>query len=98
MKNLLIIVGGGIAAYKVPEIIRLLQKQSVKSVCVLTKGGKKFITPLTLSGVSGEPVYQDLFSPKDESEMGHIRLSREADAILVATKHHTLKSLTTPIN
>ncbi|MBX7200777.1 MAG: bifunctional phosphopantothenoylcysteine decarboxylase/phosphopantothenate--cysteine ligase CoaBC [Rhodospirillaceae bacterium] len=83
-KRILLIVAGGIAAVKVPDLIRRLRERGAHVRCVLTKGGAQFVTPLTLAALSGDKVYQDLFSLTDESEMGHIRLSREADILLVA--------------
>lgn len=83
-KRVLLIVAGGIAAVKVPDLIRRLRERRASVRCVLTKGGAQFVTPLSLAALSGQHVYQDLFSLTDESEMGHIRLSREADVILVA--------------
>ena len=85
-KNLkiLLIISGGIAAYKSLELIRILKKNNIKVQVILTKGGEKFITALSVAALSEEKVYQDLFSLKDETEMGHIRLSRENDLILVA--------------
>ena len=83
-KQILLIVSGGIAAYKAAVLVRRLKDARATVVPILTKGGAQFITPLTLAGLAEHPVYQDLFSLKDESEMGHIRLAREADLILVA--------------
>ncbi len=83
-KRILLIVAGGIAAVKVPDLIRRLRERGASVRCILTKGGENFVTPLTLASLSGEKCYQDLFSLTDEAEMGHIRLSREADIILVA--------------
>ncbi|MCK6443065.1 bifunctional phosphopantothenoylcysteine decarboxylase/phosphopantothenate--cysteine ligase CoaBC [Elstera cyanobacteriorum] len=83
-KRLLLIIGGGIAAYKVLELIRRLRDRGVDVRCVLTKAGAEFVTPLSVAALSENKVYQDLFSLTDESEMGHIRLSREADLVLVA--------------
>ena len=83
-KRILLIISGGIAAYKGLELIRLLKKNGASVRCILTKGGAEFITPLSVAGLSGEEVYTDLFSLKDETEMGHIRLSREADLVVVA--------------
>jgi len=83
-KRLLLIIGGGIAAYKCLDLIRRLRERGMTVRVILTKGGEEFVTPLSLSGLSGERVYTDLFSLTDEVEMGHIRLSREADLILVA--------------
>jgi phosphopantothenoylcysteine decarboxylase/phosphopantothenate--cysteine ligase len=83
-KRILLIVAGGIAAYKCPELVRRLKEKGAAVRCVLTQGGAEFVTALTLAAVSEDKVYQDLFSLTDESEMGHIRLSREADLLLVA--------------
>lgn len=83
-KRILLIVAGGIAAYKGPELVRRLREKGAAVRCVLTAGGAEFVTALTLAAVSEDKVYQDLFSLTDESEMGHIRLSREADLLLVA--------------
>lgn len=83
-KRILLIVSGGIAAYKSLELIRRLRERDVAVRCVLTKGGAQFVTPLSLSALSEEKVYENLFSLTDESEMGHIRLSREADLLVVA--------------
>ncbi len=82
-KRVLLIVGGGIAAYKSLLLIRLLAKQGIKTTSIVTKAGAEFITPLSVGGLSGEPVYTDLFSLSDEAEMGHIELSRSADLIVV---------------
>lgn len=82
-KRVLLIISGGIAAYKALELIRLLKKEGASVRCILTKGGAQFITPLSVAALSGEKVYDDLFSLTDESEMGHIRLSREADVVAV---------------
>jgi phosphopantothenoylcysteine decarboxylase / phosphopantothenate---cysteine ligase len=83
-KRGLLIVTGGIAAYKTPDLVRRLRERGVDVRCVVTEAGARFVTPLALQAVSENKVYQDLFSLTDESEMGHIRLSREADFILVA--------------
>ncbi len=83
-RRILLIVAGGIAAVKVPDLIRRLRERGASVRCILTKGGSQFVTPLTLAALSGDKCYQDLFSLTDEAEMGHIRLSREADIILVA--------------
>ncbi len=82
-KRILLIVGGGIAAYKACELIRALRKNGHEVRCVLTKGGAEFITPMTLAALSEQQVYSSLFDLKDEAEMGHIRLSREADLVVV---------------
>jgi len=84
MKRILLIVGGGIAAYKACELIRLARKAGIGVKCVLTAGGAQFITPMTLAALSEEQVYTSLWDLKDETEMGHIQLSREADLIVVA--------------
>ncbi|MBT6033340.1 MAG: bifunctional phosphopantothenoylcysteine decarboxylase/phosphopantothenate--cysteine ligase CoaBC, partial [Kordiimonadaceae bacterium] len=83
-KKILLIIGGGIAAYKCLDLIRRLKERGVHIQAVLTKGGSEFVTPLSVSSLSENKVYQDLFSLTDEAEMGHIRLSRENDLILVA--------------
>lgn len=83
-KRLLLIVSGGIAAYKSLEVIRRLRERGHAVRCILTKAGAEFVTPLSLAALSEDKVYDDLFSLTDESEMGHIRLSREADLVLVA--------------
>ena len=83
-KKILIIIGGGIAAYKCLDLIRRLKERGANVQAILTKGGAEFITPLSISSLSENKVYQDLFSLTDEAEMGHIRLSRENDLILVA--------------
>ncbi|MEK0082932.1 bifunctional phosphopantothenoylcysteine decarboxylase/phosphopantothenate--cysteine ligase CoaBC [Benzoatithermus flavus] len=83
-KRILLIVGGGIAAYKCLELVRRGRERGLAFRCVLTAGGKEFVTPLSLASLSGEKVYQELFSLTDEAEIGHIRLSREADLVVVA--------------
>jgi phosphopantothenoylcysteine decarboxylase/phosphopantothenate--cysteine ligase len=83
VKRILIIIGGGIAAYKSLELIRLLAKQGVGARAILTQAGGQFVTPLSLAALCGEKVYQDLFSLTDEAEMGHIELSRSADLVVV---------------
>ena len=83
-KRILLIVGGGIAAYKTPELVRQLVKEGADVRCVLSKSGSEFVTALTLASVSGNKVYQNLFDLTDETEMGHIQLSRNADLVLVA--------------
>ena len=82
-KRVLLIVSGGIAAYKALELIRLLSKAGCGVTSVLTKAGAEFVTPLSLQALTGEKVYADLFSLTDESEMGHIELSRAADLVVV---------------
>ena len=83
-KRVLLIVSGGIAAYKALELVRLLRKSGYAVTCVLTKAGAEFVTPLSLQALSENRVYTDLFSLTDESEMGHIQLSRAADLVVVA--------------
>ena len=82
-RTILLIISGGIAAYKSLELIRLLKKSGARILPVLTKGGAQFVTPLSVSALAEHPVYSDLWSLKDECEMGHIRLSRDADLIVV---------------
>ncbi|MDR3533275.1 MAG: bifunctional phosphopantothenoylcysteine decarboxylase/phosphopantothenate--cysteine ligase CoaBC [Rhodopila sp.] len=83
-KRVLLIVSGGIAAYKALELIRLLRRQGCGVTCVLTDNGGQFVTRLSLQALSESKVYSDLFSLTDESEMGHIQLSRAADLVVVA--------------
>ncbi len=83
-RQVLVIIGGGIAAYKALELIRRLKERGMRVRGVLTAAGAAFITPLSVASLSGEACYQDLFSLTEESEMGHIRLAREADLIVVA--------------
>ena len=83
-KSVLLVISGGIAAYKSLELIRLLKKSGASVRCILTKGGEQFVTPLSVSALCEEEVFTDLWSLKDETEMGHIRLSREADLIVIA--------------
>ncbi len=83
-KRILLVISGGIAAYKSLELIRRLTERGAKVRCVLTRAGAQFVTPLSLASLSGDKVYGELFSLTDESEMGHIRLSREADLVVVA--------------
>jgi len=83
-KSVLLIVGGGIAAYKAHELVRLLKTRGATVRIILTKAAEQFVTPLSLSSLSGEKVYTSLFSLTDEIEMGHIQLSRSADLVVVA--------------
>ena len=83
MKRILLIVGGGIAAYKACELVRLLKKAGHEVTPVLTRGGEQFVTPMALAALSQSPVHTSLWDLKDEVEMGHIELSRAADFILV---------------
>ncbi|PTD25668.1 bifunctional phosphopantothenoylcysteine decarboxylase/phosphopantothenate--cysteine ligase CoaBC [Sphingomonas fennica] len=82
--RILLIVGGGIAAYKACELIRLIRKAGMSVRCVLTAAGEQFVTPMTLAALSEQPVHTSLWDLKDEAEMGHIQLSREADLVVVA--------------
>lgn len=83
-KSILLIVGGGIAAYKCLELVRRLSERGIRTRAILTKAGQEFITPLSLSALSGEKIYSDLFSLTEEAEMGHIELSRSTDLVVVA--------------
>ena len=83
-KRVLLIVGGGVAAYKALELVRLLRKADVAVRPILTRAGAQFVTPLSLSALCEDKVYVDLFSLTDEAEMGHIELSRSADLVVVA--------------
>ena len=83
-KRILLIVAGGIAAFKAQELIRELRRRGASVRCVLTAAGAKFVTPLSLQALSEDKVYTDMFSLTDESEMGHIQLSRDADLLVVA--------------
>jgi phosphopantothenoylcysteine decarboxylase/phosphopantothenate--cysteine ligase len=82
-RSILLIVGGGIAAYKACELVRLIRKAGGSVRCVLTEGGAHFVTPMTLAALSEQPVHTSLWDLKDEVEMGHIQLSREADLVVV---------------
>ncbi len=83
-KSILLIIGGGIAAYKSLEVIRLLKVRGIAARAIMTKASQHFVTPLSVASLSGEKVYDDLFSLTDETEMGHIELSRPADLVVVA--------------
>ena len=83
-KCILLIIGGGIAAYKALELIRLIQKAGGSVTPVLTRAGAEFVTPLSVGALAGANVYQNLFDLTDEAEMGHIQLSRAADLVVVA--------------
>ncbi|RLL71419.1 bifunctional phosphopantothenoylcysteine decarboxylase/phosphopantothenate--cysteine ligase CoaBC [Paenirhodobacter hankyongi] len=82
-KRILLIIGGGIAAFKVPELIRLLRGQGAAVTPVLTAAGAQFVTPLTVSTLAGEAAHTDLFDLTHEAEIGHIQLSRAADLVVV---------------
>ena len=83
-KRILLIIGGGIAAYRSLELIRALKEKQAVVRCVMTHGAQQFVTPMAAAALSGEKVFTELFSLTDEAEMGHIRLSREADLVVVA--------------
>ena len=83
-KRILLIVGGGIAAYKTLELVRLLRERGARARAILTKAGAEFVTALSLGGLTEDKVYQELFNLTDESQMGHIELSRDADLLVVA--------------
>ena len=83
-KHLLLVIAGGVAAYKCLDLIRRLREQGATVRCILSHAARLFVTPLSVASISGKKVYSDLFSLTDEAEMGHIRLSREADLVVVA--------------
>ena len=83
-RRILLIIGGGIAAYKSLELIRELAKRAIKTRAILTRAGAEFVTPLSIGSLTGDKVYADLFDLTDEAEMGHIELSRSADLVVVA--------------
>jgi phosphopantothenoylcysteine decarboxylase / phosphopantothenate---cysteine ligase len=83
-KNILLIIGGGIAAYKCLELIRRARERGIGVRAVMTRAAEQFVTPLSVASLTGDKVYTDLFSLTDEAEMGHIELSRSADLIVVA--------------
>jgi len=83
-KTILLVIGGGIAAFKSLDLIRRLRGRGHRVVPVLTKAGSQFVTPLSVSALAGEKVFEDLFDLNDEAEMGHIELSRAADLVVVA--------------
>jgi phosphopantothenoylcysteine decarboxylase / phosphopantothenate---cysteine ligase len=83
-KRVLLVIGGGIAAYKVLELIRRLRERGADLHVVMTKAAKEFVTPLSVASLSGSKVFDDLFSLTDETEIGHIQLSRAADLVVVA--------------
>ena len=83
-KRILLVISGGIAAFKALDLIRRLRAAGATVRCIMTRSACEFVTPLSVAALSAEPVYLDTFSLKDESEMGHIRLSREADLVVIA--------------
>jgi len=84
MRRVLLIIGGGIAAYKSLDLIRRLRERGIAVRCILTKAAQEFITPLSAGAIAGGRVYTDLFDPAHEFDVGHIRLAREADLVVVA--------------
>ncbi|MET3889632.1 3-polyprenyl-4-hydroxybenzoate decarboxylase [Bosea sp. OAE506] len=83
-RSILLIIGGGIAAYKCLELIRRLKDRGIATRCILTKAGEQFVTPLAVSSLAGERCFTDLFSLTDEADIGHIALSRSTDLLVVA--------------
>lgn len=83
-KKVLLIITGSIAAYKIPDLIQALREEGARVTCVLTEAGKKFVTPLTVRAVSGEPVYDDFFTTHSPYDVIHTSLAEWADLILVA--------------
>ena len=83
-KKIILIIGGGISAYKSLDLIRSLKKQKCEVKTVLTKSGEKFVTPLSITSLSQSKVYTDIFNSENEAEMDHISLSRWCDIILFA--------------
>ena len=83
-RRVLLIVGGGVAAYKALELVRLLRKADIAVSPILTEAGAQFVTPLSLAALAEEKVHAELFNLTDEAEMGHIQLSRSADLVVVA--------------
>ncbi|MCZ8207294.1 MAG: bifunctional phosphopantothenoylcysteine decarboxylase/phosphopantothenate--cysteine ligase CoaBC, partial [Aquidulcibacter sp.] len=84
LKHVLLIVGGGISAYKTPELVRALERRGIGCRVILTQAGSQFVTPLTLASLTKDDVHQELFNLTHEAKMGHIELSRSADLVLVA--------------
>src|SRR5215471_12428781 len=83
-KSILLIIGGGIAAYKCLDFIRRAKERGAKVRCIVTAAAQHFVTPLSVAALAEEQVFTNLFDLKDETEIGHIRLSREADLIVIA--------------
>ena len=84
-KRVLLVIGGGIAAYKCLELIRRIRERGGAVRCIMTRAAGEFITPLSVSALSGDKVYGELFSLTDEHEMGHIQLSRSADLMIASS-------------
>ena len=98
-KKILLIICGGISAYKSLEVIRTLKKRGAKVKTILTKSAKEFVTPLSVSSLSQEKVYDELFNAESEAKMDHISLSRWSDVILVApTTANTISKLSTGLS
>jgi phosphopantothenoylcysteine decarboxylase / phosphopantothenate---cysteine ligase len=83
-KRILLVIGGGIAAYKSLDLVRRLRERGARVRAVMTDGARQFVTPMAVGALTGDKVFTDLFDRDDEHDVGHIRLSREADAIVVA--------------
>jgi phosphopantothenoylcysteine decarboxylase/phosphopantothenate--cysteine ligase len=83
-KQVLLVIGGGIAAYKSLDLIRRLRERGASVRCILTAGAQNFITPLAASAISGQRTHTDLFDREDEADIGHIKLARDADLVVVA--------------
>ncbi|MBV9065555.1 MAG: bifunctional phosphopantothenoylcysteine decarboxylase/phosphopantothenate synthase, partial [Methylobacteriaceae bacterium] len=83
-KRILLVIGGGIAAYKALDLIRRLRERGASVRAAMTKAAAEFVTPLSVASLTGDKVYDDLFSLTDEAEMGHIELSRDADLVVIA--------------
>ena len=86
-KRILLVIGGGIAAYKSLDLIRRLRERGASVRCVLTAGAQQFITPLAASALTGQRSHTDLFDREDEADIGHIKLARDADLVVVAPGH-----------
>ena len=91
-KRVLLIIGGGIAAFKSLDLIRRLRECGAEVTPVLTKAAMEFVTPLSVAALSGSKIYTDLFDLTDEAEMGHIQLSRSAELVVVAPATAVLMS------
>ena len=96
--KILLVVGGGIAAYKACELARLIRKAGGDVTCVITAGGQQFVTPMALAALTENQVYTDLWDLKDEAQMGHIQLSREADLVVVCPATANLIAKMTTLN
>ena len=83
-RRILLIIGGGIAAYKSLDLIRRLQERGAKVRCILTQAAQHFVTPLAAGALAGERAFTDLFDAESEFDVGHIRLARDTDLIIVA--------------